>query len=521
MLPRKGRPLKSSTPRKRAPETRHGLRDSGLNFTETLLVHASERPDHPAIEEDGRCIATYAVLPARVDAAAASLVAAGLQPGDYTGLMVRNSADLLIAALAIFRAGGVLICLSPDVQIGENHRLAEQLEIKFMVTDDGAVEGFKARQVSLATVCDTAAPPGVALPKVGGEAEAVCLPSSGTTGMPKAVTWSHARVIEWGERLIKYSGWSPQDRYLITLLMTFGYGRALATGLLQAGGTVVIQNDVTIPRLSDVVGRRAITLLYMTPTHLRVLLQQPHFGKPLLPNVRALYSASAPITTAERQQARTRLTPNLYETYGTNEAGPLTIATPADLDRHPDSVGRVIEEVEIEVVDQSGRPLPPNRIGLVRFRAANFPTRYVRNPEASARHFRDGWFYPGDVAALDQDRYLFFKGRADDVINNQGVKFYPIEIEDVLLSHPKVVEAAVIGVTHPLHGEVPIGFVVAQDGIDLDALKVYCGQELASFKVPRRIHRCYKLPKNELGKVLKRALKADRERWLLRKNLKV
>src|SRR5580693_758749 len=111
------------------------------------------------------------------------------------------------------------------------------------------------------------------------------------------------------------------------------------------------------------------------------------------------------------------------------------LGAPADHDARPAAIGRVVDGIEAQVLGEDGRPLPPGEVGLVGFRGEGFPTEYVGNPEATGRAFHDGWFYPGDLAAIDADGYFFFKGRADDVISNAGVKFYPIEVERALLAH--------------------------------------------------------------------------------------
>ena len=148
-----------------------------------------------------------------------------------------------------------------------------------------------------------------------------------------------------------------------------------------------------------------------------------------------------------------------------------------------------------------------NQVGLVGFRGEGLPTGYVGNAEATHRAFRDGWFFPGDLAAIDADGFFFFKGRADDVINNEGAKFYPIEVEKVLASHPAVVEVAVFGWPHRRHGELAVAFVVAKQPLTVPELQAFCRRQIADYKVPARIVFVDKMPRNPTGKIMKSRLK--------------
>jgi len=159
------------------------------------------------------------------------------------------------------------------------------------------------------------------------------------------------------------------------------------------------------------------------------------------------------------------------------------------------------------VLGEDGRPLPPGQVGLVGFRGEGLPTGYVGNPEATRRAFRDGWFFPGDLAAIDAEGFFFFKGRADDVINNEGAKFYPIEVEKVLASHPAVAEAAVFGWPHRRNGELAVAFVVAKQPLTVLELQEFCRRQIADYKVPARIVFVDKMPRNPTGKIMKARLK--------------
>jgi acyl-CoA synthetase (AMP-forming)/AMP-acid ligase II len=269
----------------------------------------------------------------------------------------------------------------------------------------------------------------------------------------------------------------------------------------------VVNRARTLAEFVTHIRRGRITALALTPAHLAALLDHPADMEPLLPAVRAMVVGSAPLTHERRLQVRRKLTPNFYEQLGVNEAGLLILGSPTDQDARPAAIGRVVCGVEARIVGDDGGPLPAGEVGLVGFRGEGFPVAYLDDSEATARAFRDGWFYPGDLAAIDADGFFHFKGRADDVINTAGVKFYPIEVEKVLLAHPSVAEVAVFGWPDAERGEIAVAYIVARRNYDAEALNAWCRERIAGYKVPRWWVTVDQLPRNPAGKIVKRRLK--------------
>ena len=170
------------------------------------------------------------------------------------------------------------------------------------------------------------------------------------------------------------------------------------------------------------------------------------------------------------------------------------------------------------MVDGEHQPLPFGSVGLIRVRAECAATGYLNDPEADARAFRDGWFYPMDLAAINDDGYIFLKGRADDLISFEGIKFYPVEVENVLLSHPDVTEAAVFGWPHPRHGEVAVAVVTSSAPAISDDLPAFCRRRMAGYKVPRVFTLAPEMPRNSMGKILKDKLKEDLKQTLAKQS---
>jgi acyl-coenzyme A synthetase/AMP-(fatty) acid ligase len=245
----------------------------------------------------------------------------------------------------------------------------------------------------------------------------------------------------------------------------------------------------------------------LTPLHLRSLLEYGAGKELIFPSLRSLRVSTGAIAAVERDLARRHVTPNIIIVYGCNEQSWISATTPADQDAKPDSAGRLVAGVEAGIVDENHQPLPFGGVGLLRVRSDHTAAGYLNDPEADARAFQGGWFYPMDLAAINEDGYIFLKGRADDMISYDGIKFYPIEVENVLLSHPDVKEAAVFGWPHPLHGEVAMAAVTTGTPETSKTLKDFCLQRLAAYKAPQLVMRMVEMPRNPAGKILKRRLK--------------
>jgi acyl-coenzyme A synthetase/AMP-(fatty) acid ligase len=344
------------------------------------------------------------------------------------------------------------------------------------------------------------------IPKVRGSDPFGIVESSGTTGSAKRIVVSHSDLIERWHRLMAVQKWTKAERYSSQIELYFNSSRRDYNFIFRLGATAVIPTSGSVGEFVQFINKKKITHLRLTPVHLRLMLKLVKGETPLFPDLWKLAVVSAPITGAERAAVRKYICPSLVEAYGSNESGTLTYSTPEMQMIEPESVGRVVTGVEAQIVDENGVEQPAGTPGLARFRASDFPTEYIDNPTATAEKFRDGWYYPGDIAKINDAGYLFLLGRADDVINNAGIKYYPIEIETVLLSHPAVCEAAVFPWQHELAGQVAGAAVVVEGNVTYGQLKEYCAGRLAPYKVPYVIAFRKALPKNAMGKVLKREL---------------
>ena len=245
------------------------------------------------------------------------------------------------------------------------------------------------------------------------------------------------------------------------------------------------------------------------PTQIRRLLAMARDDGLLFPRVDNLISSGATLSPDERKAVRNRLTPNFTDYYSSTEGGGITVQPAADQDRHPKSVGRPSFLTEVEIVDEEHRRQPAGVVGRIRYRGPGVALGFYRDPEpgsTAGSFFRGGWFYPGDVGEMNEEGYLFLRGRAKDMIIRGGANIYPSDVELVLQAHSAVEEAVVVGWPSTEYGEEVAAFVIAHGTVDGPELIAHCRERLARHKVPRDVFLVDDLPRNSTGKVLKGAL---------------
>ena len=344
-------------------------------------------------------------------------------------------------------------------------------------------------------------------PEVTGDSPLLVSLSSGTTGVPKGPRVTHR---QFTHRFAVYwidLGFSAQERFVSATPLYYGGGRGFALAMLTVGASVHMLPPPYDPAaLLDYVARERGTAMFLVPTLLRRLLRASPDGQGL-PTLRRLVSSGSVLYPEERQAIRQRLTPQLFEFYSSTEGGGVSVLGPSEFERHPDSVGRTCFNVEVQIVDDQHTELPRGSVGRLRYRSPASARGYWRGDDTEA--FRDGWFYPGDLALMNDDGYLYLKGRIKDVIIRGGVKIYPVDIENILLATPGVLEAAVAGVPAGELGEEIVAFVAAAPGVVAEDLAARCGAVLAPYKVPHEFVFRTSLPKNTLGKILKHELIAS------------
>jgi fatty-acyl-CoA synthase len=332
--------------------------------------------------------------------------------------------------------------------------------------------------------------------------------TSGTTGMPKMYLLSQYNNSIM-HVFIEQHDITGRD-VLLTAFPIFGrVGFAwVASGILAGARNVLHQFDPQVlPRLIE---SEKVTIFNLVPTMAAMMLAMPDYDRHDLSSLRGVVSASAPLTSALREQIRDRLCPHIYEYYGLQELGIAVNSKPEQKRLKPDSVGQQAFLAEVRIVDPTGKDVSRGEVGEIIGRSPAATIGYYKDEARTRDAFRDGWFYTGDLGRFDEDGYLYLSGRVKDMIVTGGQNVYAIEVEDRLAMHSAVAECAVIGLPHETWVEMVTAVVVRKPGAEAteDDLAGHCRETLAGFKVPKRIiFSETPLPRTPTGKVTKYTLR--------------
>lgn len=448
-----------------------------------VLERAGSHPDAVAVVEADREIG-YATLAADVEAAANGLQAQGVAAGDTVALDQDGGAEggyaVACRLYGLLYLGASVLPLGSELLPERRERLLREFGARRL--------GAQAPAYAPARRADDPGRP------------SVYRFSAGSTGEPKAAVVSNEKWAAMYVAQARALRLGSQDRVLPALPLPATMGLRSMVRAHAVGGAVV---NLPFPRdlasLAQAVERHGITHAAASPAQLRFLLAQPAPAGLRMPPLRGVITGGAPLLPAEQAAVHARISPNLYIDYGAVDFSMIAVQAPGD--------GlRLLEGIEAQVVDAAGRAQPEGAEGILRVRAAWAPTEHAGG--AASPHFRDGWFYPGDIAALLPGRGLRLLGRADDLINRSGIKIVPEEIEAVLRAHPDVLDVAVAGVPDALSGEVPIAFVVLRRLEALPELDAWCRGRVEAIRFPAKFVALSVIPRSAEGKVLRAQLRA-------------
>jgi len=282
---------------------------------------------------------------------------------------------------------------------------------------------------------------------------------------------------------------------------------------LRGGMTSIIQPRFDAARFLTLLAEHRVNLSYAVPSMIRLMLEVPDVPEGGFDSFRLLMYGTAPMPPASIQGLVKRFPSTmLINLYGLTEGGAAVCSLPPnEALKRPSSIGKPLPPTRVRIVDEQGADLGPDEDGEILMKTSGLPPRhYFKNEAANTETWtEDGWLRTGDIGRLDSDGYLYLVDRKKDLIIRGGFNIAAGEVEAVLMQHPSVLEAALIGVPHEVLGEDLLAVVVTRPGeqLDSDALRAFCAEQLADYKVPRRYETCDALPRNDLGKVLKRQLR--------------
>ncbi len=484
---------------------------------------------------------TYRELEERSNALAHTLIAQGVARGDRVIVFADNSVATVVSFWSVLKTNAVVSIVNPLTKADKLRYLIEDCRPAALIAEaqlhdvwagpsrsshlrcvivSGELDDDRARRVPRLLRWDDALARGdasraPARRNIDIDLAAIIY-TSGSTGDPKGVMLTHRNMLTACASIVSYLEVRQDEVILNVLPLSFDYGLYQMIMAFRQGARLVLERSFAYPaQVLKLMVEEGVTGFPGVPTIFAILAEMKTLGNHDLSKIRYVTSTAAMLPLKHIRVLRD-LFPGkrIFSMYGLTECKRCTYLPPGDLERKPASVGVPMPNTEIWIVDESGLRVPPNTVGQLVVRGASVMKGYWEKPEATAQKLRPGplpgeqVLYTGDYCRMDEEGYLYFIGRMDDVIKSRGEKIAPKEIEAVLVNVPGIKEAAVIGIPDDLLGEAVKAFVVLEQGVTMSAKEVQrqCRDKLENFVVPKHVQIVAELPKTDTGKIRKTGL---------------
>lgn len=477
---------------------------------------------------DGKKSITYGELNNQVDILASALITLGVKPGDIVSAYLPNCIEYVLVVLSVARAGAIFSPINPRYKRVEISEILEQSKPNVIFTNVELVNNIKEvlrgwtdKKPITIEIDGQDADGTISLEKLF-TVDKIKIPAcsenqffslmftSGTTGKPKGALATHkARMIWVMNAAIQYS-LNSQDIYLGTMPQVHSAGLTFTLMHLYVGATVRIMPHFDAEEFIKIVEAEGVTSSLTVPTILTMLVEQLEKNKHDLTatKLKRVVTCGSPLPVNTKMRVLDKISRQLFDYYGSTESNSMSVLRPEDQLRKPESVGQAFRGVKLKVMNIHNVECSAGEVGEVWCVNPSVMTEYLNRPKETMEAFTDRWYHTGDYGFLDEEAYLHLAGRLNDVIISGGVNIYPAEIEQVLMSHPNILDAAVVGVDDPKWGQAVKAYLVTRDHvkIEIDEIQAFCEKQIAAFKKPRYVEFWNLLPKNAGGKTVKAEL---------------
>jgi len=505
-----------------------------------LEKQAVERPNKVAILFKDEKI-TFSDLNTQSDRLANRLLNAGIKKGDRIVVLFQNCPEFCVAYFAILKIGAIAVVLDFRLSPAEMEPIFQEAEISAIVTSVRqkvfidrvrkivptlqhiVVTGSEGEDIrdwhSYEEIIGKESSERISIP-LSEEDESIYLYTSGTTGRSKGVVLTNDHLTYFPETMHHALNCSDEDTFGIVLPISHIAGPVVLNLMAESGMSVSIVDEMTPKKILDAVQNHRISVTCAVPPIFNLILNVPHWERYDCSSLKIAAMMGTVVPESLMKEFAERYS-HVYtiQGYGATETSPLlTLTHLEDTHRKMASAGKIAPRVEMKIIGRDGEELEVGKNGEILARGPQIMKGYFKDPKMTAKKIKEGWYYTGDLGRLDEDGYLYVLGRTDDMVITGGLNVYPSEVETVLLNHPKVQEAAVVGIPDSRRGQILRANVVLKHGETATHREIlsFCKERLASFKMPRQLEFKDSLPKSRTGKVAKRQLKetdTTYEKW--------
>jgi long-chain acyl-CoA synthetase len=508
---------------------------------EYLQKQAKERPHKVAILFKDEKI-TFSDLDTLSNRLANRLLNAGINKGDRVVLLFQNCPEFCVAYFAILKIGAIAVVLDFRLSPAEMEPLFQETEVSAIITSARqkvfidrvrrtvptlkhiVVTGAEDEDIrdwhSYEKIIARESSEKISIP-LQEEDESLYIYTSGTTARSKGVVLTNDHLSYFPESMHHALPISHEDTYGLVIPISHISGPILMNLMVKTGLSVSIVDEMKPKKILDAIHTHGVTIFHAVPPIFQLILNVPHWERYDCSNLKWVAMMGTVVPEQLMKEFDERY-PHLraLQGYGATETSPLlTLTHWEDAPRKMASAGKAVPRMELKIIGRDGNEVELGQIGEIIARGPQIMQGYFKDPKATAKKIRDGWYHTGDLARLDEDGYLHILGRTDEMVVTGGLNVYPSEVETVLLNHPKVAEAAVVGIPDAKRGQVMRAAVVLKHGETATHREIlkFCKERLANFKIPRQLEFKDSLPKSRTGKVAKRQLRTTEtiaEKWL-------
>ena len=502
-----------------------------MNLASLFARHARYRPDHPAVVFEEHRL-TYREFNQQINRAANAMQALGIKKGDKVATILPNCLELLEIYWAVGKIGAVVVPMSTLLldsaltsllndsdarMVITNNTFAEMLERirpelpkveanRFLLTDASDLAGFQDFH-ALKTAADDGEPQGLVL---SGDDPFNIMYSSGTTGLPKGIVHTHAIRMAYGTSFASAFRMTPESITMHSGAIVFNGAFVDLMPTVFLGATYILRPQFDPVDYIETIEREKVTHVMMVPAQIIAMMAAPNFKPEALASLEMILTLGAPLHMEHKEALNQALPGRFYELYGLTE-GFVTVLDKYDYARKGKSVGSPLPFFDMKILDFEGNLQKPGEVGEICGRGPIMMPGYYKRPDLTEKAIVDGWLHSGDLGYVDEDGFLYLVDRKKDLIISGGVNVYPKDIEEIVVQHPAVQEAAVFGIPHEKWGETPLAAVTLShpDAVTGEDLRDWINARVgAKFQRVSAVEIVEDFPRNVAGKTLKREMRA-------------